>query len=303
MGFAVDAWTEDGTPFVAIIAITSTDKFLLCFSTLPDESDMSADATIDLFDYVLDTYGIDAATQMCFYVCYHASVNVAIARKTSVSVIGCTSHRMNLAMQALMSDYTDLLEKVHRLMSKLNTIQNRHRLREADALMPTFALPRYEDAILYHLPPCKVPQLRKWNSQGFVGKERSHTRTERTALAKVLHSDSLSQVRDPVDHQNTSKKRSFAEAALAKEAATATSFDLGWIPPTSNDVERLFSRAGIVYSRLRRSLNPMTLETVMFLQYNMRLWDGSAVAKAVENNRKSVGGRVLEVNPLDEKQV
>ncbi|ETN20254.1 hypothetical protein PPTG_03293 [Phytophthora nicotianae INRA-310] len=138
MGFAVDAWTEDGTPFVAIIAITSTDKFLLCFSTLPDESDTNADATIDLFDYVLDTYGIDAATQMCFYVCYHASVNVAIARKTSVSVIGCTSHRMNLAMQALMSDYTDLLEKVHRLMSKLNTIQNRHRLREADALMPTF---------------------------------------------------------------------------------------------------------------------------------------------------------------------
>ncbi|KAG6958586.1 hypothetical protein JG688_00010448 [Phytophthora aleatoria] len=26
-----------------------------------------------------------------------------------------------------------------------------------------------------------------------------------------------------------------------------------WVPPTSNDVERLFSRAGIVYSRLRMS--------------------------------------------------
>ncbi|ETP34084.1 hypothetical protein F442_17527 [Phytophthora nicotianae P10297] len=115
MGFAVDAWKKDGTHFVAIIAITSTDKFLLCFSTLPDESDMSADATIDLFDYVLDTE------------------RVAIARKTSVPMIGCS-----LAMQALMSDYTDLLEKVHRLMSKLNTIKTRHRLREADALMPTF---------------------------------------------------------------------------------------------------------------------------------------------------------------------
>ncbi|ETI36147.1 hypothetical protein F443_17671 [Phytophthora nicotianae P1569] len=133
MGFAVDAWKKDGTHFVAIIAITSTDKFLLCFSTLPDESDTNADATIDLFDYVLDTYGIDAATQLCFYVCDHASVNVAIARKTSVPMIGCS-----LAMQALMSDYTDLLEKVHRLMSKLNTIKTRHRLREADALMPTF---------------------------------------------------------------------------------------------------------------------------------------------------------------------
>ncbi|KAG2765428.1 hypothetical protein PC116_g21837 [Phytophthora cactorum] len=58
-----------------------------------------------------------------------------------------------------------------------------------------------------------------------------------------------------------------------------------WVPPTSNDVERLFSRAGIVYSRLRRSLNPMTLETILFLQYNRGMWDASAVAQAVENNR------------------
>ncbi|ETM41456.1 hypothetical protein L914_12767, partial [Phytophthora nicotianae] len=301
MGFAVDAWTEDGTPFVAIIAITSTDKFLLCFSTLPDESDTNADATIDLFDYVLDTYGIDAATQMCFYVCYHASVNVAIARKTSVPMIGCASHQMNLAMQALMSDYTDLLEKVHRLMSKLNTIQNRHRLREADALMPTFGIATRWSSTFAIID--RYFQIYKKLDLSIRGPQESGKCKQEAAsieyifagpLAKVLHSDSLSQVRDPVDHQNTSKKRSFAEAALAKEAATATSFDLGWIPPTSNDVERLFSRAGIVYSRLRRSLNPMTLETVMFLQYNMRLWDGSAVAKAVENNRKSVGGRVLE---------
>ncbi|KAE9056618.1 hypothetical protein PF010_g31699 [Phytophthora fragariae] len=30
----------------------------------------------------------------------------------------------------------------------------------------------------------------------------------------------------------------------------------------------------------------MTLETVLFLQYNRKLWDASAVAQAVENNRK-----------------
>ncbi|RLN88695.1 hypothetical protein BBJ28_00021462 [Nothophytophthora sp. Chile5] len=135
LGFAVDAWTEDGTHFVAIIAITASEKYLLSFSTLSDESDMSSAAIIELFDFILDTYGVDTARQLCFYVCDHASVNVAIARKTQVPMIGCASHRINLAMQALTRKHTDLLDKVHRLMTKLNTIKNRHRLREADALM------------------------------------------------------------------------------------------------------------------------------------------------------------------------
>ncbi|KAE9222005.1 hypothetical protein PF002_g15411 [Phytophthora fragariae] len=99
---------------------------------------MSSDAIIELFDYILDVYGIEVATHLCFYVCDHASVNVAIAKKTCIPMIGCASHRMNLAMQALMEAYEDLLEKVKRLMAKLNTIKNRHHLREADALMPVF---------------------------------------------------------------------------------------------------------------------------------------------------------------------
>ncbi|KAG6596088.1 uncharacterized protein IUM83_18618 [Phytophthora cinnamomi] len=67
LGFAVDAWTEDGTHFVAIVAMTFTDKYLLSFSTLSDESDMSSDAIIERFDYVLDTYGNDTASQVCFH--------------------------------------------------------------------------------------------------------------------------------------------------------------------------------------------------------------------------------------------
>ncbi|GMF11141.1 unnamed protein product [Phytophthora lilii] len=366
LGFAVDAWTEDGTHFVAIIAITPSDKFLLCFSTLSNESDMSADATIDLFDYVLDTYGIDAATQLCFYVCDHASVNVAIARKTSVPMIGCASHRMNLAVHALMEEHTDLLDKVHRLMTKLNTIKNRHHLREADALMPvfrnatrrssTFAMidryfriykkldrvdddladfistPRENvrlkalhedlknlesvskklqsatvslldvrvlfDHVMKHYPGTEA-QLATTASlvkflefeNGIVkvlaSKERSLTRAERTAVSKLLKSGT-SPSEEVRQETPIPKKRSFAEAALAEENETApqNQVDLRWIPPTSNDVERLFSRAGVVYSRIRRSLNPMALETVMFLQYNRSLWDASCVAQAVENNRK-----------------
>ncbi|KAG3112134.1 hypothetical protein PI125_g8502 [Phytophthora idaei] len=108
------------------------------------------------------------------------------------------------------------------------------------------------------------------------------TRTEKAAVAKLLGSTEPSEAEEDADV--SPKKRSFAEAALSEEAPTTSVANLKWVPPAWNDVERLFSRAGIVYSRLRRSLNPMTLETILFLQYNRGMWDASAVAQAVENN-------------------
>ncbi|ETN01356.1 hypothetical protein PPTG_17462 [Phytophthora nicotianae INRA-310] len=80
--------------------------------------------------------------------------------------------------------------------------------------------------------------------------------------------------------------KSLAEDALNQEEVTSSREDLKWIPPISNDVERLFSRAGIVFSRLRRSLNPMTLETILFLQFNRSLWDASAVVEAIDLGKK-----------------
>ncbi|ETN03990.1 hypothetical protein PPTG_15353 [Phytophthora nicotianae INRA-310] len=88
--------------------------------------------------------------------------------------------------------------------------------------------------------------------------------------------------------------QSFAEVALSQEEVTSSRENLKWIPPTSNDVERLFSRAGIVFSRLRRSLNPMTLETILFLQFNRSLWDASAVAEAIELGKKRTRPREEE---------
>ncbi|KAG3212957.1 hypothetical protein PC129_g16099 [Phytophthora cactorum] len=86
VGFAIDTWTEDGTHFVAIIGITELEKILLRFAALENDAVISSDAIIDLLDDVLDM-------------------------KTQVSMIGCASHRFNLAMQALMGEHSDLLDK------------------------------------------------------------------------------------------------------------------------------------------------------------------------------------------------
>jgi hypothetical protein len=57
--------------------------------------------------------------------------------------------------------------------------------------------------------------------------------------------------------------------------------DTSFIPPTSNICERLFSNSKLVYSDLRKSLLPDTLELILFLKVNGHMWDETFVAKAL----------------------
>ncbi|OWZ09182.1 LOW QUALITY PROTEIN: hypothetical protein PHMEG_00018157 [Phytophthora megakarya] len=338
---------QDGKHFIDIIAWTPEDKFLLCFTTLEDESDMRSISIIDLLDDVSDTYAIDAS-QFCFFVCDHASVKVAVARKARVPMIGCASHRSNLAMQATLREHSDVLDKVYLLMTNLNAIKNRHRLRELGELMPVFCnatrwsstfslkvlkkidddtladviptarnnikLKRYLkklenankklqtesmslhdvrllfDHVIKHFPGTAAclsptPSLVKFSDfendvvNLLLGKQSKLSRSERVAVANLLL---------PTDYEPRiqTKKRSFAETALADDKPAPSIEDLKWIPPTSNDVESLFSRAGIVFSLLRHGMSITTLESVLFLLQNRSLWDASVVADAIERSMK-----------------
>ena len=53
------------------------------------------------------------------------------------------------------------------------------------------------------------------------------------------------------------------------------------VVPTSNLMERLFSRAGYAYDDLRRKIQPIYPEQQLFLMSNKRLWDLSLVNKVV----------------------
>ena len=49
------------------------------------------------------------------------------------------------------------------------------------------------------------------------------------------------------------------------------------ITPTSNIVERLFSRCGIIMRPHRRLMDPSTLEMLIMLRFNKDLWDAHEV--------------------------
>ncbi|KAG6954827.1 hypothetical protein JG687_00011576, partial [Phytophthora cactorum] len=48
--------------------------------------------------------------------------------------------------------------------------------------------------------------------------------------------------------------------------------------PRLNDVERLFSTAGFVLTYRRQRMHPTTLETLILLEFNRKLWDAEMFA-------------------------
>ncbi len=91
------------------------------------------------------------------------------------------------------------------------------------------------------------------------------------------------------DNEATEEKeeeKDFANSALRRSAkrrrnlnAIESSFvDLSLITPTSNLCERLFSKARLIHTDYRRSMNPATLDLLLFLNVNSALWDVHVVA-------------------------
>jgi len=69
---------------------------------------------------------------------------------------------------------------------------------------------------------------------------------------------------------NNCKRLRTSGATLAEASAY---IDACFICPTSNIVERLFSRSKLTLASLRTRMTPENLENVVFLLYNETLWD------------------------------
>ena len=102
---------------------------MLVLSPLLVEADFSANAHIDFFESTLELYRIPIQ-QIQFIVGDNCSTNKAMARKMDIPMIGCASHRFNLAMKLIFNRNELILDKVNNLMVKLKTLKNLGVLRE-----------------------------------------------------------------------------------------------------------------------------------------------------------------------------
>lgn len=119
-----DGWSAGQTHFVGIFASfpdSSENGYaarLLAFSPMGDESSLNSAEHYGFMTFVLTTFGKTWENVICI-IGDNCSTNKAVANLAEKPLIGCSSHRFNLAAQLLLDEEEDIIGKINSLMGKL----------------------------------------------------------------------------------------------------------------------------------------------------------------------------------------
>ncbi|EGZ08877.1 hypothetical protein PHYSODRAFT_288643, partial [Phytophthora sojae] len=141
-GIMLDGWTHASEHYIAVFACYEVNgcpkTTLLSMAPLLDalDDDLSAQGHLEFLATMLPRdYGVQLA-QCRFLVADNCAVNRRLATLMSVPLVGCASHRLNLAVQADMVSHEEDLAAVQALMVKLRTLTQSAKLRLKTPLRP-----------------------------------------------------------------------------------------------------------------------------------------------------------------------
>ena len=138
----LDGWTADGASFhyIAIFAgykhpetCEYTEVLLAMQPTLDEDGAMDADAHAELLDSTIELYGLSKQANVLCLVGDNCNTNKCLARPWGVPLVGCASHRFNLAVKYWMENQPGLLDVVKKLsvlMGKACNLKAAHSLRD-----------------------------------------------------------------------------------------------------------------------------------------------------------------------------
>ena len=124
-----DGWSKHSKHYVCVlICFEKSQKYkyverLLAFRPLPKEVSMNAEDHVDLLKKVTEEYELDI-TKCVALIGDHVSVNKSVSKKLKIPLIGCFSHRLNLAVKRYLKDnkrFRRCSRKVHHWMKFLRT--------------------------------------------------------------------------------------------------------------------------------------------------------------------------------------
>lgn len=136
-----DGWSTDSVHYLAVFASFSSsnqngyDTRLLTISPIGDECNLNADEHIEFLDFVLKLYGKQWADVVCL-VGDNVSTNKSLSNKTGIPLIGCCSHRFNLAVKDVLRSEEELIMKIQVIMVKLRGLLLSANLRKLTPLKP-----------------------------------------------------------------------------------------------------------------------------------------------------------------------
>ncbi|RLN32399.1 hypothetical protein BBJ28_00018242 [Nothophytophthora sp. Chile5] len=136
-GLMFDGWSCGTLHFVAIYGIFERDGRLQqpLLSLSHAEHGQTADAHIEMIDSVLNVYTKDTG-MVLFVTGDNCATNQAIATRLGVPLVGCASHRFNLAVCRYLNDYQALIDQVQALSIQLRLPNNSAELARYTELKP-----------------------------------------------------------------------------------------------------------------------------------------------------------------------
>lgn len=354
----LDGWSHLDTHYIAIFAtfqckenndMLPYSNVLLALSPLLDETTLSATSHQETIKYILSVYN-KTWENVVALTGDNVSTNKALAGLVSLPLIGCASHRFQLAIQDKLSEHSEKIENIHKIMVKLRSLKNAAKLREHTDLKPILSnvtrwgstfrmLRRYAELrpVLQTINISEVTELFPSNSEHVqlldlisalgdlesVSKKLQENQTNmadvralfdavidkfpdfksrlgpnapivydkhfESAVIKLqekrtfdLSEDERKSVRHLLiskdDLQNRTKTISFADQIVKKRRMEISGEGVGYMQtlfllPTSNIVERLFSKAGWALSDRRSRLSPEHFEQQIFLFLNSKYWN------------------------------
>jgi hypothetical protein len=371
IGIMFDGWTSNGIHFVGLFGIYYTihkarNLVLLAFSPFEDRTTQNADAHIGFFKDVLDLYS-KSVKNVLFLSGDNCNTNRKIASDLDLPLVGCASHRLNLAVNDLINSSSTLVNQIRTIVHMMRTYKNRGKLAKVTSLIPILDNATRWMSVMKMIKRCKelVPYITQAN--GFLGKilfiyifyfiylfiyylflyigreillveqlnfnevncfiKRLNYFSEATndlqnesinlddvrayfdllieecpelesrlgknaqiihdsvfeeAVIKVLRkheailkSDERQKLQEFIVNQPIIDEgpMTMKERVVKKRKLEESKYmNMNIIPPTSNAVERLFSLVKYYYTDWRKSLDPHTLENLLLLRMNDKMW-------------------------------
>jgi hypothetical protein len=139
-GIIIDGWKEGTTHYIAVFASFPGDggvgKYpLLAIAPPFDETSYTAENHKAFIADVLELFG-RSLDNLIYLVADNASVNTCLADLLGIPMLGCASHRFNLACKNYLEKFEYVLQKIHSLMANLRQVKQAGKLRTKTNLEP-----------------------------------------------------------------------------------------------------------------------------------------------------------------------
>eukprot|EP00644_Phytophthora_capsici_P002764 jgi/Phyca11/124924/e_gw1.55.228.1 len=249
-----DGWSSGTRHFVAVFVVYHGSDGLCerLVGLAPMKDGQSADAHIEFIDAILDVYGKTLA-MVKFVVADNCTTNKSVATKLDVPLIGCASHRFNLAMVRFLSNHEHLINMIQRLMTSLRQPNNAAQLALHTALLPEKANATRWSSVwkMVHKYVC-------------IRDAAKHVAEVEELLPRLSEHRRIRVLHDKLKELQSSRAVDYIPLFSV-------------IPPTSNRCERLFSECKYVLEPHRASMRSANFERLMFLKANRDLWNASTL--------------------------